>query len=247
MRIKLLTLCKNEEVIMPFFIRHYISWVDEINIVDGYSADKSIDIANALGGNKVKIVKHALDTGKEINDDIFKNIRNTAWKENAEAFDWIIVCDMDEFLYHPDLVNKLIEFKKKNITLPRVQGYNMIGLTMPTPDLPLTQQIKKGTPDWLYSKHIIFDPKAIKNINYDEGSHRCKPEGTVCFSEEHLLLLHYRKLSYDYCLEKAKVAYSRMSELNKIRDWGVHNLHLIKNHTEQTHLQEYNNAINVIN
>lgn len=246
MKVRVLTLCKNEEQIMPFFIQHYSPWVDEIIIIDGYSTDRSLDIAYALGGNKIKVKKHAFDTGKEVNDELFKNIRNIEWKENAESFDWIIICDMDEFLYHPNLISKLIEFKQKNITLPYVKGYHMIGMNLPIPDLPLIQQIKKGTPDPLYNKHIIFNPKAIKNINYNEGSHICNPEGFVSYSEEDLFLLHYRKLSYEYCIEKARTALSRMSQLNMDKGWGWHNLHIIKTYTREAHLQEYNNAINLI-
>jgi glycosyltransferase involved in cell wall biosynthesis len=45
MKIKLVTVCKDEERIMPFFINHYEPWVDEILIVDGHSTDKSVEIA----------------------------------------------------------------------------------------------------------------------------------------------------------------------------------------------------------
>lgn len=246
MKIKVLTLCKNEEIIIPYFIQHYISWVDEIVIIDGNSTDKSLEIAKSLGKDKVRIKRCEYDSGNEVNDDLFKYIRNNEWKENAEQFDWIIVCDADEFLYHENLYEKLINYKNNNITLPRTKGYHMIGTQMPVANLPLTSQIKKGTPDPLYNKNIIFNPKVIKEINYDVGSHTCEPVGNVKSSEDALTLLHYRKLSYSYCLEKAKTALSRMSQLNMDKGWGWHNLHIVRSYTADLHMQEYNNAVEVI-
>lgn len=223
MKIRVLTLCKNEEIIIPHFIKYYSAIADEIIIIDGHSEDKTCEIAQALGGKKVVIKTCDYDDGQKADDPLLKRIRNTEWKENAEDFDWIIVCDADEFLYHPDLYNKLLEYKNKGITLPKVRGYEMIGIELPVSNKLITEQINRGWPSEAYSKNIIFNPKEIKEINYDEGSHKCYPYGNKVISEDSLMLLHYRFLEYKYMVSKARWALNRLSKANLKRNWGFHN------------------------
>ena len=41
-------------------------------------------------------------TGGKINDFKYLEIKNNAWKKSRGKADWVIVVDMDEFLYHLD-------------------------------------------------------------------------------------------------------------------------------------------------
>lgn len=126
MKIRVMTVCKNEEQIMPFFIKHYEPWVNEIVIIDGYSTDNGLKIAEKLGNGKVKIKRAPYDDGKYIDDAILNKIRNEEWKDGIENFDWAIVCDNDELLYHPNILSKLKEYKDTGITLPKIDGYQMM-------------------------------------------------------------------------------------------------------------------------
>lgn len=241
-----MTLCKNEEVIMPHFIKYYAAFADEILIIDGHCTDGSLKIAQELGGKKVKIKKCGYDDGRTVDDNLFKRIRNEEWKENAKNFDWIIVCDCDEFIYHFNLYNVLLDFKEKGITLPYVEGYQMYSLDLPVNSKLITEQIKKGHRHLSYDKHAIFNPKEISEINYDVGSHICAPVGNAVKSSEKLKLLHYRFINYEYVVNKARVVVSRLSETNIKNNWGYHNKKDAFSYTLEEHNQLYSSAINVI-
>lgn len=250
MKIRLMTVCKNEERIMPFFIKHYESWVDELIIVDGGSTDRGLEIATELGNGKVKIKRAPYDDGKYVDDDILKRIRNEEWREGKENFDWIIVCDNDELLYHPHILDKLGEYKQKGITFPRVEGYQMMSQTFPDPSHKITDQVKRGYPDNSYNKHIIFDPNKISNPNYLWGSHISYPDGHVVYSEHtELKLLHYRMLSYEYHMNKAKIAYdnlARHTELCRKYNFGHHNGEILEKCTRESFDREFERTAQVV-
>lgn len=222
MKIRLFTICKNEEKIMPFFINHYKSWVDEIIIQDGHSADKSIEIALREGDGKVRIVNHTADDGEFLDDAQLKIYRNTGWLDGCKDFDWIISVDNDEFLYHKDIIQKLEKYKNEGVTMPTIMGYNMVSLNFPVENIPITQQIKRGFYRDSYSKQVIFNPKEI-TPNWGGGNHTCKPVGKLVRSfDDPIFLLHYRWLSYEYYVEKAKYSKSRFSNAQTLRGNGAH-------------------------
>ena len=222
MKIRLHAICWNEAELMPWFIRHYAPFVDRIVLVDGNSTDGSPEIALKEGGDKVQVLR--LDSGKKLDDQhTLMPYRNELWKEGRECFDWQIVCDVDEFLYHPDILSELERFRQEGITIPRVAGYDMISLTFPKLGEPITRQITKGIrdPQWL-DKSLIFNPQKV-DINYSMGCHSAKPTGEVVYTPyESLSLLHYKWLSHDYLTKKSLIAHKRRSFNNRRRRLGVH-------------------------
>lgn len=247
MKIRVLTVCKNEERIMPFFIKHYEPWVDEIIIVDGGSTDNGLDIAIKLGNGKVKIKRVPYDDGKYVNDLILKRIRNEEWKDNQESFDWIIVCDNDEFLYHPSILEKLDEYKKNGITIPNTETYQMISKTFPNLEYKITDQVKQGFRQG-GTKLVIFDPQQIQEMNYSVGSHLCSPTGKVTKSRiAELKLLHYRMLGYEYHKNKAAIAAERLDiNLLKKFNYGHHNVDITNSYTLENFEADYNKTSKII-
>lgn len=247
MKIRLSTVCKNEEKIMPFFINHYISWVDEIIIVDGHSTDKSVEIAKDIGKDKV-VIKY-MDDGDFLDDLVLKDIRNTSWQENCKDYDWIISCDNDEFIYHENIINKLVSYQQSNITLPTIEGYEMVALNFPQNDMPITDQIKTGFYSKSYSKPVLFNPKKVVP-NFRPGSHICKPIGEVLRSEEDfdkIKLLHYKHLGYQYLLDRANYSISRFGKVNKEVGYG-RNLYKILDSfkTEESYVEFYNKCTHIL-
>ena len=228
-------------------MQHYLPWVTDIVIFDGKSTDNTLNIAKKLGGDKVIIKRFPGDTGSVVDDHLFKKIRNDGWKEDALNYDWIIMCDADEFLYSKNLVAKLTEFKNTGITFPKTRGYEMISLQHPTPGMPLINQITRGVYSAVYNKSIIFDPHNVKELNYHEGGHMCSPVGNIVSSDDVLLLLHYRMLSYNYFVEKARLTVSRLSKLNLKNNWGYHNQRYAFNYTVNDYEAFYNTSIELIN
>ena len=207
LRIRVSAVCKNEAKLLPFFIEYYSRFAD-VEIYDGRSTDGSDVIARSMGA-KV----HQVDEGSQMNHDILMPLRNNCWKAGRWDYDWQIVCDVDEFLYHPQLLKKLEEYSQQGVTIPRIAGYDMITETFPARGKLITDQVRLGVRDerWL-DKLIIFNPQKV-DINYEMGCHTAKPTGQVKYSEEkELKMLHHRWLSLDYVREKAAYNNSRLSD-----------------------------------
>ena len=199
MKITVITLVYNEEKRLPFLLRHYRRFADEMIVYYNVATnDHTFDIliTNPL-------VKHIIDfdTGGFLSEEKNLEIKNTAWKQFNS--DWYIVIDADEFLYYDDMedIRELLEMYLKNgIDLPPIQGYQMIGEPCPIDDgkTQIYDHCRFGTKHPTACKQILFSKNA--NIEYTYGGH------TFIEKKEHkkynggvdLKLLHYRAFSYDY-------------------------------------------------
>lgn len=193
--IDVFALCFNEEHILPSFIAHYKSMGAHITVYDNNSTDKSVEI---LTQNGCIVIPY--ESNGQIRDDIYVNIKNNCWKKSRA--DWVIVCDIDEFIK--------VDFDINKYTIINTCGYDMIG--------PPGSNLGVANP-W-YSKHIMFRPKFIKEINYKIGGHRCSPIGKVAGSVEIAPLLHYKYISEDYTFQRHLLYQSRLSDINKRNGWG---------------------------
>jgi len=212
--------CKNEIEILPFFVAHYEKIAAKIIVFDNQSTD----------GSREFIQQHPLCTLVEYNtknllrDDIHRFIKNSAWKESKGIADWVIVSDIDEFLFHKDLVEQLLLFKSKGITIPYVEGFNMISDTYPVQGISITEQVRYGAYSIQFSKQILFDPNKIIDINYTPGGHTIEPEGDIKIGGE-LKLLHYKYLgSHDRLQKRWDEVGQTLSTINVENKWGTERL-----------------------
>lgn len=212
--------CWNEEKMLPFMFRYYDSFVDHFTIYDNYSDDGSEEIIRSH--KNTDVVKYSMEEG--IDDKVYQRIKNNCWKKSRGKADYVIVCDIDEFLYHPDLPNVLQDCVRQRVSLPITEGYNMYSAIFPSVDESLIQQVRKGVPDSHYSKSIIFDPHRIVEINYEAGAHKASPVGVVRRGAEPFKVLHYKNLGLDYVLDRFHVLGKRLSERNKESGLGTHYL-----------------------
>lgn len=208
--------CYNEETILPFFLGHYLSFCDEVVVYDNSSTDDSVKVVNSY--KNTRVVKY--NTG-EIRDDLLLIMKNNIWKEARGSFDFVIVVDTDEFLFHPEIKKLLPYCKKYGKTVLKPKGFNMVSPQMPKYGTPLIDQVKTGVAEWHYNKCVAFDPNKIREINYTVGAHKAVPRGRVrFFKSPDLKLLHYRYLSKESYLKKIKNA--RQSEVNRKNNWGAY-------------------------
>jgi len=213
------TLCKNEIDLIPFFLAHYENIADRIIFFDNESTD----------GSQEYIKKHPkcsvieFRTNNLMRDDILRMIKNSVWKESKGDAEWVIVADIDEFLYHRDIKKQLTYCKENGISIPLVEGFNMISSSFPKPGIPITKQVKFGTYSKQYSKNIVFDPNKITEINYRVGGHSIEPEGEVNFSQDIAFkLLHYKYLGPTKRLqERWDRMGASLSEINKANEWTL--------------------------
>jgi hypothetical protein len=201
------------EPLLHLTIRHYQQFCDKITIYDNFSSDGSDLVAQSMGCNVIKF-----GIKGQLSDAAYLKIKNYCWK-NSQA-DWVIVCDADEILWHPNLKTILENENKRGATIFETHGYNIYAHETPTTSY---LEIRNGFPDPSYSKKIIFNPQHIKDIRYSYGAHTCQPSGTVVTANERLWLLHYRNIGGPQRIIDRHAAYrKRMSDDNKRMGLGCH-------------------------
>lgn len=219
LNIELYLLCFNEEKMIRHTLNYYSKICNKIIVIDNQSTDKSIELACAYPNLEFRI----LDTEHEFIEDKLTEVKNNCWKgSNA---DYVIVCDMDEFLYDENLIEKLTIAKQQNICIPKIKGYNMINDFFPEDYKKLlTNQVKYGVRTSRFDKNIIFNPKMIKEINYRPGAHLCNPvvkKDSNCNSSIELQLLHYKYLGKEYLYQKHEKYAKRMSNISREKKHGA--------------------------
>jgi hypothetical protein len=219
MRIHVYAVCWNEEVLLPYFLRHYGRFAQRIIVYDNESDDASLKIARAFPQASVRIFQ----TGHEMRDDVLLDIKNNDWKESRGEADWVIVVDIDEFLWHEDLLAHLGDSRKRGVALPAIEGFEMLADAPPKQPGQIYDEIQWGAPEPLYAKRCIFDPDAIREINYGAGCHAACPLGNVV--EDHvpgLKLLHFRFLGRRWIQERWQARSARLSAQNRGKNWSLH-------------------------
>src|SRR5690606_35620116 len=188
----------------------YQKFCDKITIMDNYSSDGTDKIAQSMGCEVRKFGTKFFDDAENM------KVKNECWK-GSDA-DWVIVCDADEVLFHNAI--RAILVNTKGATIFKTQGWQIMSDAMPENDL---LEITNGYPFDNYSKNIIFNPKAIKEINYNPGAHRCNPVGNVVWSNETLYVLHYKHIGgLQRTIHRYRQYKRRMSANNRVKGWGIH-------------------------
>lgn len=215
MKVHVYTLCYNEEVLLPYFFRHYKPMAERIVVYDNGSIDKSRELVTSLGGEL-----RNLDTGGEHSDRAQTKLKNTCYNESRGKADWVIVVDMDEFMYHPNLVGLLKSYKASGITFPKVLGFDMFSEKPPSRNGQIYEEIREGWPYWMYNKFSVFHPDI--DVNFGPGCHKADPKGPVKMSDTpEIKLLHYRYLGAEYFARRYIMRMARISEDNVKNGWGL--------------------------
>lgn len=212
----------NEEKILPFTLDYYSNICEKIFIYDNNSTDKSDEIYATYP--KVTVIKWF--SNNEINENNYINIKSNAYRQHSRKADWVIVCDCDEILYHPRLLDKLEYYKNNGITVPKINGHDMVSKDFPAYDgQPITDKIKTGSEVYPpFCKHIIFNP--ILDVQYGIGAHSFQAKNAVYSNSPELKLLHYKFLGVEYVENIYKARAERLSEFNKQHKFGEHYLNV---------------------
>jgi glycosyltransferase involved in cell wall biosynthesis len=210
----------NEEKILPFTLDYYSDISNKIFVFDNYSTDGSDEIYKKYP--KVEVIKW--DSNNEINELNYINIKSNEYKKYSRdgSVDWVFMCDADEFIYHPNLINKLKEYKSIGVTVAKTAGYEMASDKFPEYDgrlLPEIIKIGHGKMPNL-SKNIIFDPNM--DMDFGVGAHTFQSKNVVMSFFDEIKILHYKFLGKEYLIDNYKEREKRLSKLNKERKWGCH-------------------------
>lgn len=231
MRIEAHLLHWQEKDIMPYVVKHYKAFCDEIIIHDNHSKDGSAEMAKELGCTVIPFGSDFFDDG------INRDLKNSCWKgSNA---DWVIVADFDECLYFhgtPDYFRH--HTLNEDCSIFKTIGWQIMSEDWPVYNLT---EITNGFRFDNYSKNIVFNPKAITAINYNEGAHKCEPFGEVVWSNDPLYVLHYKHIGgVQRTIDRYRVLQRRLSKNNRKNGWGCH-----YNRSPASLRQEWNERIKI--
>lgn len=202
-------ICYNEEILLPYFLRHYSKFCRNIFIYDNMSTDRSPEICS----QNPKVTRIQYNSGNQIRDDIYLDIKNNCWK-NSDA-DWVIVCDIDEFVVG--------SFDPEHCTIVSPDWWEMFSDKIPKGDRQLYEIIDQGVCLGQATKSIMFKPGSLKEINYIPGCHANNAQGDVRLLQTGTVkLLHYKYLTLQYVLDRYALFASRLSEQNRKNGWGFH-------------------------
>lgn len=205
MNIEVFAIAWNEQKNLPQFVAWY-NFASKITILDNNSTDNTVTHALAMGCEVQSF------GGNEQNNLEMLKAKEECWK-NSKA-DWVIVCDIDEFIYHPDLWNIL---STTDASIIQCQGYQMISEV----NIPFVQ-VNKGSREPLYDKCICFRPDKIKSINWEPGCHTCKPKGNVKILSDVIKLLHFSLIGREETMERYESYLNRMSKSDKDKGFAYH-------------------------
>jgi glycosyltransferase involved in cell wall biosynthesis len=215
------TITFNEQLMLPFFIKHYRERFPNCKIVvyDNESTDNTVKIAK---DNGCEVITYK--TNNELDDLMYLTIKNTCWKNEKG---WVIVADCDELVEVSDI--DLYTMESLNITALKSQGYNMVNLE----DNLEIECINNGVRAESYDKLYCFDARKIQSVNYNPGAHSCNPTGDVNYSDCEFICRHYKYINPDYMVERHKVFASRLSKENRRMGFGCHYLYKEKQIREE--------------
>jgi hypothetical protein len=135
--------------------------------------------------------------------------------------------DMDEFVYAPNLLDRLQEAKDKHIAIIQPRGWQMLHKSF---DFKYPGQIydviKRGFDSFWYYKAGILDPELIEESNFGIGCHtgtpllRDFPRSNVWYADQSKIeMMHFKRINYHYYQNRIKRFTERHSAENKKRGW----------------------------
>jgi Glycosyl transferase family 2. len=214
-RVHVYTVCWNEQDLLPFFLEHYSAFAERIVVFDNYSTDASPEIVRACDCAELR----SFDTDGTFNEEANIQIKNTAYRESLGEADFVVVVDADEFVFHEDILGVLDGYRRAGVTLPQMQGYDMVSWRFPNRTKAITEAVRQGRVNPMYAKRCVFHPSL--DINFDLGAHSCMPRGDVVESSPELSLLHYHYVGYLRSIRKHRERRGRLSGFNVEHRAGV--------------------------
>ena len=203
---------------LGFFFRHYDELVQRYIIFDDGSNDGSVEILRTHP--KVEMRRWQRDPDSFVLSE--QDLSNHCWKESRGRADWVIVLDLDEFLFHSALLDYLSFLKSAAVTVVPALGFQMMSEIFPRPEEQLANTRVHGAPWTQMCKCSVFDPDKIEEINFSPGRHRADPIGRVLAPpRDELLNLHYKYLGFDYVVARHRELRGGMGATDQSKNWGT--------------------------
>jgi glycosyltransferase involved in cell wall biosynthesis len=210
MKVLVMTLTHNNADILPFFLRHYSTFADEIRVWDDLSTDGTVGILAQNPKTKINDWPHR--TG--IDEDQFLLHWQAEYPKARGEFDWVMVVDSDEFIFHPIIDWILLRELAVGTEVIETEGFNMTGDGLPKNDgrSQIWELSQMGVRAPVYSKPVVFRPE-VERMDWNRGRHALGGD-PIFSSEPWLKLLHYRYMGADYTRAKNAKNYARCGLLS---------------------------------
>ena len=220
MAVHLYAICWNEGAMIDFFLRHYEGIVDRFIIFDDGSTDGTVETLR--GHPKVDLRRFEQRVRNSLVLSMLA-VYDEAWKESRGQADWVIVTNIDEHLHHPQMLRYLADCQRQGVTAIPALGYNMFSETVPHISVRLSDTVRRGVMHRFMSKLDIFNPDAIREINYGTGRHQAWPKGRVVFpARDEVMNLHYKYLGRERISNRHLALNAGLGSLDRRRGWGIH-------------------------
>jgi len=206
-RIAAFILCYNESKIISQTINHYKQFCKDIYVLNNESTDDSVKIAESLGC----IILNYKSEG--VNELQYLKIKQNCYKNYSHLYDYVIVCDADEFLHHKNIFQYL--HNNKNIDLFKCIGYEMLYENFDFINNNY-KDVLFGSRSANLDKCLLF--KSSVNIEYTVGCHHTLNQ----YFDSDIELRHLKYINIDYVADRYKHLSERMSNINKVNNWGFH-------------------------
>ena len=226
MKVEVHVLRYGDDWLVPYVVRHYMSYAQKLVIHDAGGGRSLEDREAMIPG--VSVVPWNCP---EVNDQKYAELRNSCWK-GTDA-DWVIVADLDELIYFPEgAVESLGAYTRMGAAVPKPHGFEMFSETYPTGGGQIYDEIKQGAPDnkW-YSKPILFRTALVSDMRFGLGSHEADPVlhderrfhvgPKWPFAKPVCYLLHFHHIGpAEEIGAKYDATITRMCAANKRNRWG---------------------------
>lgn len=171
-----ITLCKNEEDIIPFCIQYWKRITDKVVVFDNFSTDKSIELLSQHDWIEIRYFE---SDGQ--NDVIQKTLKEQAYLQYKNDYDIIIISDMDEVFYFDDFKASVEEMINGGYSCMMTSIFSLCEDSKPIYEEGkyLHQLCHKFYLQKMnhmpyfdkFSKISIFNTKLVDSINMSVGQH----------------------------------------------------------------------------
>jgi glycosyltransferase involved in cell wall biosynthesis len=204
-KVWLYCLIYNEEILLPYFLRHYGPMVDRLIFFDMDSTDYSREIISTCPLAEIRRPPF-----EAIDDKAVADFSSNAYREARGQADWVVWVDCDEFI-HPvvSLREKLADRLGHGVQALAADGYQMVADAPPSGDGQLTEAVRRGFRDVIWDKVCVFDP-AI-DLHWRPGRHEATISREAEVEKSAVKLLHYRYLGDEYLRARNARNFNRMT------------------------------------
>ena len=215
-KIFVFSIMHNEEVLLPYFLKHYETFAAKIFIVDAHSTDRTIEITKQHPKVEILTCPYGETFTEEDVSFCYQNYYK-AWARHKA--DWAMCVDGDEFVYHPDIQLALSHARDKSADVIRTTCYTMVADHLPTTKGQIYEELNEGIRSDAQDKPIIFNPE--RDLMFTSGRHSLVNRDDLHIVKVKVRLLHYRYLTEDYAVERTQTVLDRLNEKERIKAYRI--------------------------